>query len=324
MQERNVKQRWALVLAAGDGTRLASLTRDREGRRTPKQFCSVYGGPTLLQETLSRGARLAGVERTVAVVAAGHDRWWRDDTAMLHPGNVVVQPLNRGTAAGILLPLLRIAAHDPQASVVVLPSDHFIENEVLLEGAIREAFAGLSRERDALILLGIGADRPDPELGWIVPAWSGGRSAVPVERFVEKPPREVAATLMRRGALWNSFIFVARVARLIELYRDALPGVLEQLERAVTWEELYSPEVGALETVYAGLESRDFSRDVLERHSRTLRVLPVPPCGWNDLGTPERLARSTAGRAPAPRRTVEWAAGAPTLPVGRPVLALAV
>jgi len=312
-------RRWAIVLAAGDGTRLGHLTRDASGRSTPKQFCSVSGGPTLLQETLARGADLVGEDRVVTVVAAKHAEWWGQDTAGLDPRNVVIQPDNRGTAAGILLPLLTIARRDPAARVVVLPSDHFIEREAVLARAAREAFATIERDPDAVVLLGITPERPDPELGWILPEPEGRGRVGRVRCFVEKPSAEIADDLLRRGSLWNSFIFTGTARTLLELYRRSLPALLETLTRAVDLEAAHGKHAAAVASAYRGLASADFSRDLLQPNAEALRVLAVDPCGWSDLGTPERLVRCAgafAGLAtgsPAARRIV--AAWAPSRPV---------
>src|ERR1700761_5328275 len=104
---------WAVVLAAGEGSRLQGLTRNSNGIVVPKQFCSLQGGPSLLQETIQRGLAVAPAQRVCAVVAAQHEQFWDRMLSAMPEKNVVVQPHNRGTAHGILLPLLRIAAQDP-------------------------------------------------------------------------------------------------------------------------------------------------------------------------------------------------------------------
>src|SRR3974390_3822598 len=112
---------WALVLAAGDGARLRSLTTDASGTAIPKQFCSLHGGNSLLLDTLRRARGFAARNRIGAVVAEAHRRWWASDLCSLNRPNIIVQPANRGTANGILLPLLSILAQDPLAKIVFLP-----------------------------------------------------------------------------------------------------------------------------------------------------------------------------------------------------------
>ena len=142
---------------------------------------------------------------------------------------------------------------------------------------------------------------------------------------MEKPGHEIAESLMRMGGLWNSFIIAARVSALVELYLQTLPSLLKTLTRARA-SDARLPEADAVRQAYARLEISDFSRDVLERSADSLRVLPVPPCGWSDLGTPERLARCTARlvrpeAAPLPTRRLVRGSGGGAL---RPTLAAVV
>ena len=127
---------WAIVLAAGDGTRLRDLTVDRHGKAVPKQYCTLRGGRTLLGDALQRAQMVALPERVVVVVAAQHWEWWEPELASLPRANLIVQPQNRGTASGILLPLLSIVERDRAARIAVFPSDHFIQDEPVLERAM--------------------------------------------------------------------------------------------------------------------------------------------------------------------------------------------
>ena len=155
---------WAVVLAAGDGTRLSTLTRDSTGAPVPKQFCSLSGGVTLLQQTLSRARAAARRERTATIVAQQHQRWWQHMDE-----RTIVQPMNRGTANGILLAALTIARRDPAARLVFLPSDHYVEDESRLAAALKAA-STKRIARGTLLLLGLEPSGADPELGYIVPS----------------------------------------------------------------------------------------------------------------------------------------------------------
>ena len=149
---------WALVLAAGEGSRLHSLTTDATGTAIPKQFCSLHGGTSLLLDTLRRAHSVAPRDRICAVVAEAHRRWWHSDLWSLDCANVVVQPANRGTANGILLPLLSILAQDPFAKVVFLPSDHYFAEEAVIARALKRAVDQVYARPDSLALLGIEPD----------------------------------------------------------------------------------------------------------------------------------------------------------------------
>jgi mannose-1-phosphate guanylyltransferase len=275
---------WAVVLAAGEGSRLRSLTTDPSGRSTPKQYCSLFGGTTLLQDALRRAHAVAGRERSCAIVAEQHAEWWRGALWPLPGPNVIVQPQNRGTANGVLLSLLAVLARDPLARLLFLPADHFVENEARLAAAMRTAVVQLAALPDELFLVGIEPEEADPELGYIVPA-ATGPGAHRVRRFVEKPSSDAATHLLRQGALWNSFIFAATGPALLGLFRRRMPGIVDAMETA-----LARGDAGAaLAALYATLPSVDFSRDVVAGAEQRLRVVAAAPCGWSDLGTPRRV-----------------------------------
>lgn len=292
------REPWALVLAAGEGSRLRALTTDRQGNSIPKQFCSLNGGATLLQLALHRGTRVASWERIVTIVAEQHETWWRNELAFAPEPNVIVQTHNRGTAIGVLMPLLRILARDPEARIVLLPSDHFVADEDVLARSMREALAEVHRRPERVVLLGIVPDEPDGEFGWIIPAIEGEGGVQRVRRFVEKPPPPVAAELMGQGGVWNSFILAATGKTLLELFDEKLPAAVTALWGAMDLGLGAPPCVDALAEAYARLDSYDFCRDVLEGCEDRLSVLPVPRCGWSDLGTPDRVVRCVEQLAP--------------------------
>lgn len=280
---------WAVVLAAGEGSRLRALTTLPSGIAVPKQFCSLYGDVSLLQEALRRGESVVDESRICAVVAEQHRGWWEGALRPLSARNVIVQPRNRGTANGILLPLMRILERDPTARVVLLPSDHHVLQEAVLTSSLRDALAQLAC-RDETLLLGIQPGEADPELGYIMPGGTDGRGALTVARFVEKPPRAEAAELIRAGGLWNAFIVASTAPALVELFRRRVPEVVEAMRAAIKSDLEQGSGVAAVTDLYQRLPVIDFSRDIVAGQESKLRVVPVRPCGWSDLGTPKRVA----------------------------------
>ena len=276
------------MLGAGDGTRLQSLTR-HEGVPVPKQYCTLDGRRSLLQLALDRAKRVVATSSVIAVVAERHRRWWARDLRPLPPRNTVVQPENRGTGVGVLLPLLEVQRRDPRGRAVVLPSDHWVEHEGVLAEAIDSAFELLEQDPSRILLLGMSPDQPEPGYGWIVPgpafSANGNLPLHAVDAFVEKPDVETAIRLMGRGGLWNSFLIVATVPALIDLYARRLPHLVGLLGAAVQDESCLT-----LAGLYAGLDHHDFSRDLLQGSEPDLGVVHVPLCGWTDLGTPVRVA----------------------------------
>jgi mannose-1-phosphate guanylyltransferase len=283
---------WALVLAAGEGSRLRTLTTTHTGVAVPKQFCSLQGGPSLLQEALHRAEAIAPRRRICAIVAAQHRRWWEGALWSLPAQNVIVQPENRGTAAGLLLPMLHIEARDPQARVVVLPSDHHVRDEATLARSLRDAAARIRGEERAILLLGVTPDEADPELGYVLPGGSDGRGGFHVAQFVEKPPLTLARTLIGRGGLWNAFILVGSASAFIELFERRYSPIVSEMRSVVRLDPSDPRTAIAASEVYARLPQLDFSRHVLEGAEQSLRLLATPACGWTDLGTPKRVGEA--------------------------------
>src|SRR5437762_13991454 len=117
-------ERWAVILAGGDGTRLQSMTRSITGDDRPKQFVPVIGGSTLLDQTRSRVALSVLPGRTLFVVTDKHRRFYQSLTKSVSPNLLLEQPANKGTAPAILYALMRVAAKSPKAIVALLPSVH--------------------------------------------------------------------------------------------------------------------------------------------------------------------------------------------------------
>lgn len=272
--------KFVLVLAAGSGNRLASLTTTRAGERVPKQYCSLFGGRSLLGDAVARAELLAARENVFVVVAREHARWWERE----FEGSVVrvvVQPQDRGTAAGVLLGLRAIEAVDPDAHVTMMPSDCFVADEGALASSLLSAQVASGSGRP--VLVGMPADSPDPEYGYIVPVGLTG-SRAGVCQFVEKPDREQASLLLRRGAVWNSMMLASPLQSLLRLYERRLPRMIA----AFRWAR---PEEGPSRAaaLYASLEPGDFSRDLLQGSEASLDLRVATPCGWTDLGTPARV-----------------------------------
>jgi mannose-1-phosphate guanylyltransferase len=230
------------------------------------------------------------MDRIVVVVAEEHAGWWRPALSDLPEQNVAVQPMNRGTAAGILLPLLSILDRDPRASVAVLPSDHFVADEEGLARSFRTALDLAERDPERIVLLGIEPEAPDTGYGWIVPGAPARDGSFAVRTFVEKPGPEIAREMMGRGGVWNSFLMAASGPALRALFLRRRPSLLGALVPAPrgTWRDEESRRT--LTRIYSNLPSSDFSRELLQGSEDRLALLPVPRCGWSDLGTPERVS----------------------------------
>ena len=298
---RTANNEWAVILAGGDGTRLKSLTRHIAGDERPKQFCSVMGGATLLEETQRRTWLELPRQRTLYVVNRAHEQYYAPILAREPPGNLVVQPSNRGTAPAIVYSLLRIAAVDPSAVVAFLPSDHYISDNERFMAHIRSALDVVHR-CDLIILLGLEPESPEVEYGWIEATHRIARirGLFGVRRFWEKPNQLRARVLMLRGCLWNSFVMVASAQAFLETIANALPDLCRSF---ASLQNLLATgaEPSAIEHLYAQLQEVNFSHQVLAHHPQRLAVLRVSGVRWNDLGEPKRVLASLSMAGIRPR-----------------------
>jgi mannose-1-phosphate guanylyltransferase len=297
---RSVSNSWAVVLAGGDGNRLREITTTAAGEVIPKQFCSLQSETCLLEDAIRRSQAVAMQQHICSVVAAQHRRWWRSALTSLSTDNIFVQPRNRGTAHGILFALLQIERRASNAVVLVMPADHYLTDEMTMARSLRTA-TNLAADNPGLVyLLGAEPDRPDQELGYIVPSEQRRDAAVGVVRFAEKPSADKARDLISEGALWNTFILAGSVRALLSLFEGHFEATMNAMRRALDLAQNERVGQVALELLYADLESCDFSRDVLEGHEPMLQVLRVPSCGWTDLGTPKRVEETVRGLARVP------------------------
>ena len=283
---------WNLVLAAGSGRRLAGVTG-----AVPKQFWSADGGSTLLEDTLKRTAPLAPPERTVIVVDRTHAPFVDALPHVERSHRVVYQPRDRGTAAGVLLGLTEVVAMEPDARVLLTPSDHGVTRPREFLTGLCHAARTVHTNPDHIVLFGVEAESAEGDYGWITPAGEPAADTRlrPVAAFVEKPVARVARQLFESGAVWNTMVLVARASALLELYRSRLPELTAIFMHSLG---MSGEERGVfLHAQYENIRAADFSHDLLSRaDGLSLHTWPAS-IGWSDLGTPARLERWRDGQS---------------------------
>ena len=289
--EKQTPGHWAIVLAGGEGERLKTFIRERLGSDKPKQYCKLTGGGTLLEETLRRVAPLVPAERIVTVIGGDHRRFLNGEAALC--GCFIEQPLMRETAPGIFLPAAHVLRANPSATVLILPSDHFIAPGEAFLRSLGKAALLAEEWSEHIVLLGAVPEEAEQDYGWIEPdwAWSTGSSAMQVLRFEEKPGAQRAERLLEAGCLWNTMIMAVKVRTLWEIGRSRLPSMMRRFEALLP--ALGTPaEKEALLCAYQGMESLNFSREILEKTPERVMVLPMSGVEWSDLGRPARVDRA--------------------------------
>jgi mannose-1-phosphate guanylyltransferase len=303
---------WALILAGGDGTRLRPLTMQVAGDARPKQFCALMNGETLLDRTRRRVDPLVRFDRQTIVVTRAHEPYYHALLRELPPGRLVVQPDNRGTAPGIVYPLLHVMDLAGDVPLVVLPSDHYVSDDAAFMAYVAAALDAVRVRPELVLLLGIEPTEPEPEYGWIghgdVPLPLDGEPVFPIRRFWEKPGARLAERLFQNGCLWNSFVMVGRTQAFLDLVAATDPALLAAFAplRRVIGLPL---EARAVEQIYQRLPVTGFSESVLVPGGRRLGVVRVKGLEWSDWGHPRRVLASLArtGARPAWLDRVTWA-----------------
>jgi len=297
-------KRWGVILAGGDGTRLQRLTRLICGDDRPKQFCPLVGNDTLLEQTRKRAERSIPSGQILFPLTRSHCAFYLQEPGIL-PSQRIVQPANKGTAPPILYSLLSIEQNDEEAIVAVLPCDHHYLDEQTFTAALESAFDIAAHHTGSVVLLGAHPQGPEVEYGWIELGPSAGGASFHVRGFCEKPSFDVAQELIERGSLWNTFVMVGHVRSFLKMVNGALKGLVEAFSKSPLWA---GDEVHIQDSLYAGIHSVDFSRDVLSVQTKRLVALQLGRAGWSDLGHPERVMAVLQASGLEPWWMKEWQA----------------
>jgi mannose-1-phosphate guanylyltransferase len=285
-----------IALAGGDGKRLRPFVHLLRKDLLPKQYVNFIGTRSMLEHTLHRAEKLIPPERIFTVINEAHLSFpeVKGQISKRAPHTVIVQPENRETAPGLLLPLMHSHKYFPNAVVVVLPSDHFVVDEDKLMDHVNRAHRLVKRDPSRIVLLGIEPDQEESEYGYIVPAKpiSGTSGVFQVASFVEKPDYRTLPELTRRGALWNTMMMVFRADTLLNLVREIAPDLYRQFEGIYDAIGTADEET-VVGRAYQQLKPLNFSKEVLEpyvqAHPAILLGLPVRGVLWSDWGTESRI-----------------------------------
>ncbi len=273
-----------IILCGGSGTRLWPLSR----KSYPKQFVPLVGNETLLQACAERMRGPAGSPYAAPMVLTNQAFRFIVTEQLasigMDPGPIMIEPDGRNTAPAVLAAALHLAKKDPEAIMLVAPSDHVVPDTGAFHEAIAEGVRAIQANGD-LITFGITPTSPETGYGYLNLAQKpdGSGATVPLSRFVEKPDLETAKSMLKDGSyLWNSGIFLFSVRDILAAFEKHAPQLLAPVQKAVEDAQI---DLGFLRLdPKAWDEVEDISIDyaVMEKASN-LSVVPYS-AGWSDLG----------------------------------------
>ncbi|MBN9558662.1 MAG: mannose-1-phosphate guanylyltransferase/mannose-6-phosphate isomerase [Alphaproteobacteria bacterium] len=267
-----------VILSGGSGTRLWPMSRTA----LPKQLLTLRGQRTMIQETALR-AQLPGATPPLLICNEGHRFLVAEQMRAISiaPLGIVLEPVARNTAAAAAIAALTVSKQDAQGVILLLPSDHFIDDEKEFSAAV--AKAAIVAAEGKLVTFGITPTVPETGYGYIKRADALGDGAYAVESFVEKPDRDTAAGYLAHGGYyWNSGMFAFRADIFLDELRQFAPAILNAATGALeaAKEDLDFVRLDAGSFSAAPAISIDYA--VME-HTRRAAVIPCT-LGWSDVG----------------------------------------
>ena len=290
-----ITKMYGIVLAAGNGKRMQEFINRHYDCLHPKQFVAFTGERSMVQHTLRRAEKLISREKLLVVVDPKHQEVIQEQLADRPAGTLIFQPINRETAPGVLLPLSHIYNTDPDSTVAIFPSDHFILEEDRFMEHIRFAGRVVQMFPEQIVLLGIQPYAPEGEYGWIQPGERvlslNGMEACQVEGFHEKPGPISARRFFKKGYLWNTLVMVTRCSTLWQLAKKALPHIHQRFEKILRAIGKPEEEKTILQE-YQEMDQANISHSLLEKLPSHLLVINVRDVFWSDWGNGPRVLKT--------------------------------
>ncbi|SHK07992.1 mannose-1-phosphate guanylyltransferase [Hathewaya proteolytica DSM 3090] len=310
----NIKEKLcAVVMAGGKGTRFWPLSTDKK----PKQFLNLLGNDTMLQMTVKRLLGLISMDNIYVVTGEQYAEYVYSQLPDLQRENVIIEPVGRNTAPCIGLAAFYINERVKDATLVVLPADHLIENKELFLENIKRGAEFVEDNKESIITLGITPTRPETAYGYIkynredfceygleeVAISCGANVCInkganknfiyKVDKFVEKPKIDCAKKYIEQGNyLWNAGIFIWKANNAINLINQYLPSTYELLA------DTFKDEANEMENQcyedrlvnnYEKMECISIDFAVMEKAEN---MYVIPACfKWDDVGSWKALER---------------------------------
>ena len=273
------KDYFAIIMAGGVGSRFWPVSTVD----FPKQFHDMLGsGDTLIQKTFQRLAKIIPTENIYVLTNEKYNDLVLEQLPMIKQEQVVLEPAMRNTAPCILYASLKIQKQNPNALMVVAPSDHWIEDEVAFSNDLIKCFDFCSK-KDSLLTLGIQPTFPNTGFGYIEFDKTDQNQIKKVNQFREKPDYETAKTFLESGNfLWNGGIFIWSVSSITKAFQQFQPKMNDLFQKGYATLNTNS-EKEFINSQYALAENISIDYAVMES-AENVYVLPAT-FDWNDLGT---------------------------------------
>ncbi len=269
-------------MAGGIGSRFWPMSRNA----FPKQFLDILGtGHTLLQQTFNRFNKICPKENIYIVTNETYIDLVKKNLPQLPVENILVEPLRRNTAPCVSYAAFKIAAKNPDANIVVAPSDHIITKEDAFTEAINKGLS-FTAQNDCLLTLGITPSRPDTGYGYIQlvdEKHNETNKIFKVKTFTEKPNLEMARFFLQSGEfVWNAGIFLWNLKSILKALKEHLPEMYHLFEEG---NSVYNKagEEAFIKTAYSQCTNISIDFGVMEK-ANNVYVMSAD-FGWSDLGT---------------------------------------
>ena len=295
---------WSVILSGGEGQRMKPFIEQWLGRHLPKQYCTFVGTRSMLEHTWDRADRLTSTRQKLTVVSQSHQSLLLTDLNSSSSGQVLYQPKNRDTAAGIFLPLTYIHAWNPEATIIVYPSDHFVYPEDGFTEIVDAAVRAAEHWTDRIIILGATPTKMEFDYGWVEKSqrlgWAKGFELWSIESFEEKPTAPINwSSSLNTGWLWNTMVVIANLKTLWDTGWKCFPDIMERfsvLEEAIGTQR----EGTILKSIYDDMPECNFSSDLLGEAPEQVGIMEMQNVLWCDWGRPERIVETLKeiGRKP--------------------------
>ena len=267
----------ALIMAGGKGTRFWPLSTEDK----PKQFLKLIGNKTMIQMTVDRILPIIPIDRIYICTGERYVDLIKEQVPNLPIDNIIIEPEGRNTAPCITLSSLVIKRKYKDSTIVVLPSDHLIENEDKFRNIILDAKEYLNVNNKAIVTLGMNPSRPETGYGYIKYNDSD-KEILKVDRFVEKPNKETAKQYLKEGNyLWNGGMFLWKVDTILNEIKKYIPNTYEVLKPIEDVDKDMLQDV--INKQYSKTDEISIDYAVLEK-SNDIYVIKTD-IGWDDIGT---------------------------------------